>query len=141
MIRRALPAVVAALALAACGTPGRDNETTRNPDPTAPVSAGTGSRSLTKTEVKLTIKVTDKECFGDAGCNVGYRVRAAWPDRDLDGSYEITYKVTGPKEGAAIGTITVQPDGTYTGGDEYATVARATTKLTPTVTEVERLPY
>lgn len=141
MIRRVCAALAVAAVLAGC-TPGRENEASRGAGVTDPgVSARAGDRGLTKAEVKLTIKVVDKECFGSAGCNVGYRVRAAWPTRTLNGTYEITYRVVGPEDGAAIGTITVQPDGTYTGGDEYASVPRSSTKLTVTVTEVERLPY
>jgi hypothetical protein len=145
--RNTLAALCTALVVAAgCAGPGRPNEATRQDPaladaPPADKANAVPAEGLAKADIKLTIKVVDKECFGDAGCNVGYRVRAAWPTRRLGHTYEITYKVTGPKDGAQIGTLTVLPDGTYTGGEEFASTARSSTVLKPTVTEVEKLPY
>ncbi len=145
MIRRTVAAAAAVLVLTACTAPGRENEATRDTGDTLPgasAAAQAGTRTLTKADFKLTIKVTDKECFGSAGCNVGFRVQAGWPSWDQgDRDYEVTYTITGPEDGAQIGTITVHPDGTYTGGEGYASTPRSKTVLKVTVTDVERAPY
>lgn len=66
-------------------------------------------------DFRLKVKTLTKECFGSAGCNITYRVVADWSqsyDPSID--YELTYRVTGPEDGAHIGTMTIT-------GDEYST--------------------
>lgn len=141
-MRRPLAVLAVTVALAGCsgGGNGRVNQEDR-PTASPTVDTGSGDRELTAAQIKLTIKITDKDCFGEAGCNVGYRVRAGWPKAEVgaDETYEVTYRVTGPDGGGQIGTLTINGDGTFDGGDEYASVPRSSTVLKATVTEVERV--
>lgn len=142
MTRRLAAVAALTMLLAGCGGGGRPNEATRTDTAPAPVPAATKGRPLAAADIKLTIKVTSKECFGESGCGISYRVRAAWPAGVVpaDAAYEVTYRVVGPTDGPQIGTMTVRGDSTYDTPDEYATTPRESTVLKPTVIEVERVP-
>lgn len=93
---------------------------------------------LTAADLTLTVKITQRECFGSAGCNVQYTVRLATA-RKITEPYTVTYTVHGFDDGDQIGTLNVADDGTYE-QDPYmaGSVKSAKTKLTVKVTEVEK---
>jgi hypothetical protein len=112
-------AAVTAFTLTACEDPNA-----------APVNQGVGGQHSAKTPsptenpeahpnkqtLKLTLRITSKQCFGSAGCNVEYRVAPVWtatPGVDLDGDYDITYKVTGDDSGPILDTLTIYSNGKY----------------------------
>lgn len=93
-------------------------------------------------DFKLTVKILEKQCFGSAGCNVQYRIsKVAYtgPALNPDGSYEISYKVTG-LEDPKIGTFTLNGDGSYSVDEmEIGQTANSGKVVKAAVTEVEAL--
>lgn len=126
-------AVGSAGAEAAKGVPGApSNQATNVPSPSPTPKLG-----LTKGDLRLAVKVTDKDCFGSAGCNVQYKIRASIPSNVTPGTCDVTYEVRG-LEDPQIGTLNVTPDGNYT-QDSWQTgqTSRSSAKLSAVVTEVE----
>jgi hypothetical protein len=92
---------------------------------------------LTTKTIKLTVKTTEKACFGSAGCNVQYEIRAAIATGTTPGDCEVTYEVRGLDD-PQIGTLRVMPNGRYT-QDSYQSgqTPRSSSKLTAVVTDIE----
>lgn len=111
---------------------------TPDPDPSVggvPVPVTT---VLTVKDVKLTAKITDRQCFGSAGCNVQYTIKAAVA-KPVSESYDVTYTVHGFDDGDQIGTLTLGADGTLEQDAFNAgSVKSAGTKLTVKITDLER---
>lgn len=82
-------------------------------------AAGEGASepaALTVDQFELKVKITDKQCFGSAGCSVEYQVEPTYlggSADDLSGrNFDITYTVKGDSSGAQTGTIEMS-DGSY----------------------------
>ena len=90
-------------------------------------------------DFSITLKVKSRDCFGDAGCNVTYvpvlTIVGSQVDQDA-GSYSITYEVRGGTDGAEVDTIDVA-SGRYDQSEGFAQTARASSKLTAVITDVE----
>ena len=107
-----------------------------------PVVAEESSAAIEKSDVKLRVKVLDKQCFGSAGCNVEVRPiphsldQTGWP---TSGEVEWSYKITGDESGSIIGTFAMDlEDGTYEDLDEELLSTRSSgTKVTAVITSVE----
>jgi hypothetical protein len=123
--------------------------TTYEPEPDVGTEGGDASEEPSsgytpaKSDWILKIKVTDKQCFGDAGCNVTLQVvpkikperRASLPD---SGELSITYKLMGDESGPVIGTTTIDLSEKRSEGDEEDISPRsAGTKITATIKEIE----
>jgi hypothetical protein len=83
---------------------------------TAPSPTKSPEAHPTPQTLKLTLRITSKQCFGSAGCNVEYRVAPVWtatPGVELDGDYDITYEVTGDDSGPILDTLTIYSNGKY----------------------------
>jgi hypothetical protein len=100
--------------------------------PTPPAYTATAS------DFTITLKVKARDCFGDAGCNVTYepQLTIVGAQVDQDGSYSITYEVRGGTDGAQVDTLEVD-GGQYTSSEGFAQTARASSKLTAVITDVE----
>lgn len=88
---------------------------------------------------ELTPKITDKACFGSAGCNVTFEVNVGYSGPELDPSdtWRITYEVSGVEDGPLIGTIELT--GTqYEQPTENVSTTSSKSKLKIKVTEVEK---
>lgn len=98
------------------------------------------SPELLSTDVKLTVKVLDKECFGTAGCNLEYKVLATWPPSKVarGDSYAITYEVSGPEDGKQIGTLIVNDDETFKTEEDFASTKNSSVKLKAAVTDISK---
>lgn len=104
---------------------------------TAPTTAGPTPEAA---NFELTPKITDKQCFGSAGCNVSFDVDVAYggPTLDEDDTWRITYEVSGVEDGPLIGTIELT--GTrYDRPSESASTRSTKSKLRIKVTDVEKL--
>lgn len=79
-----------------------------------PATEPTPGPTLKAADLELTPKVTEKHCFGSAGCNVTVQVKVGYggPDLDPDDTWEVTYEITGDEDGPVIGTFELT-------GDEY----------------------
>jgi len=74
---------------------------------------------LTRSDVHLSLKTTQRQCFGSAGCNVTVEVRASLDDAILqalpeDGQWDVTYQVAGDESGPIIGTFSLYGNGKAT---------------------------
>ncbi len=107
--------------------------------PAAPANDPVVSSGLRPGDVKLTVKITDKDCFGDAGCNVQWEVRAQWPPAKVAGGdqCDVTYEVRGLTD-TQTSTITLRDDGTYdTGTFDFGQTNKRTDKIIAKATSVE----
>ena len=102
---------------------------------------GSGSVNL-KTEqldFKLTPKITGRQCFGSAGCNIKFKVKMVYtgPGLPEDDTWAVTYEVSGVEDGPAINTFEITGDEyTYDDGEQGSTPS-SSTKLKVKVTDVE----
>lgn len=109
-----------------------------DPAPAATVAAGV----LTKSDVALTLKITKKDCFGSAGCNVQYKIAAAISDTGRtvlarsDG-WSLTYEVSGFDDGTQIGTLELDTAGAYTQDSYLAGSTAGQPHLKITVTDLD----
>jgi hypothetical protein len=120
------------------GEPGFEDESGIAATPAAePTTAGP---ALSASDIRLTPKVTDKQCFGSAGCNVTIKVDMAYGGADLsaDDTWEVTYEVKGGEDGPIIGTFEITGD-QYTVNEESLSTRSRSTKVTIKVTDVEKL--
>jgi hypothetical protein len=101
----------------------------------------TGDFQTTEKDWKATLKVTDKQCFGSAGCNVDVRVKIAYygdaSDIPEDATIEITYKIKGASDGSVIGSTTVTNQTEYDVNTESVETRSSGTKLSVVITDVE----
>lgn len=97
----------------------------------------TGRKPLKPADVKLGVKITEKNCFGSAGCNVHYEITAAWPFTTMTpGECDVTYAMRG-LEDEAVGTLRLRSDGTFSQDSfQYGQTPRSSTKVAAKVTEV-----
>lgn len=131
---------------ASAGSPTASSPTTTKAAPTTarttapppPAAADPEPYLPSPDEFKLAIKVTEKECFGSAGCLIDYHVELTYDGIQPDAGHEylVTYEVRGVKDGPQINSITVS-DGKYSYEDESAQIPSTSTKLTVKVTDVE----
>lgn len=116
------------------------------PDPSATVAAASTTAApspshvgLTAEDVTLKVRITQRQCFGSAGCNVTFEVEPNVRDYSLIArgeSYSVTYSVSGPQDGDTIGTITLHDDHTARVTSVLVQVANAKVKLVPKVDDV-----
>lgn len=101
--------------------------------------ATTTSSSPTKDDFVIKLKVTSKQCFGSAGCNVTTKASVSYVGSgstdDLPSYIDITYKIKGAEDPY---TATIQmEDGQYTPDTAILSTRRSSAKLTAVVTAVE----
>lgn len=94
-------------------------------------------------DFKLSLKITDKQCFGSAGCNVGFEVVLVYtgPGVEPSSSWDVTYDITGAED-PYTATMTVTFDGSgqpseYSQNDgAMVQTKKSSSKLVITVTAV-----
>ncbi len=94
--------------------------------------------ALSATDLTLTPKVTKKQCFGSAGCNVSIKVEVGYggPALSEDDTWEVTYQVTGDESGPIVGTFELT--GTKYDQDEISlSTKNSKTKISVKVTGVD----
>lgn len=107
-----------------------------------PAPAVTAAGVLTKADVQLKLKITKKDCFGSAGCNVQYKIIAAISDTGRtvlarsDG-WSLTYEVSGFDDGTQIGTLDLDTAGAYTQDSYLAGSTAGQPHLKITVTDLD----
>jgi len=94
----------------------------------------------TKLDFQLKLKITQKKCFGSAGCLIEYHVDLAYAGAPLDDSdtWVVTYEVSGVEDGPAINTLEVTGDQMSYDETESAETPSSSTKLRVKVTDVEK---
>lgn len=124
-IRRGVAGVGAAVCLLLTGCVPAETGGTEVSGAEDPVATGSGSGSEDgeplppyipdRNDFKPMLKVTSRQCYGSAGCNIGYKVGLEWMGPPqfrsprLDDSYDVYFRVTGGDMGATTSTITVSP--------------------------------
>lgn len=115
---------------------GRSTAATATQAATQPAATHPATASkLAAANFSLTVHTTSKDCFGSAGCNVDYEIKATLSAPAAECS--ITYDVLG-LEDTQTGTLQLHADGTYD-QDSYQSGQTSTSskKLTAKVTEVD----
>jgi len=102
----------------------------------APVSTGTtpdpglspttdSALRLGKQDLKLSLVVKSKKCYGSAGCSIEADVKVDMTEAGLivlkrgEHSYDVTYKISRLEDGDQVGTVTLESDGTYQTSSEF----------------------
>jgi hypothetical protein len=124
---KTIAAVAVAAAITLTGCSGGNTETIKpNPSAASEDASATQAQAVTpsptQTDIHPTnsdfvmhLRITSKQCFGSAGCNIEYDVIPKWAgdqpaaDTQLDGKYDLTYAVTGSEDGPIVETMTVYP--------------------------------
>ena len=92
----------------------------------------------------MPIRVTEKKCFGSAGCNVTYAIDAPTylgvAQFPTTGAVEVTYQVVGG-ESAVIDTFTVEDGQVAWSAEGRTRTAKESDELTVEVTNVTYRTY
>lgn len=106
-------------------------------EPTEQPTAGPTPRVR---DFALRPKITDKECFGSAGCSVTLKVQAEYvgPALNPDDTYEVTYEIRGVEEGPQIGSFEMTGD-TYEVNEEFVDTKSSKSVITIKVTSVDKV--
>jgi hypothetical protein len=104
--------------------------------PAAPVAPA--AYVPTTSDFKLSLKVLSSQCFGEAGCNVTYRIKVGYTGQPLDPdqTYEVTYEVRGGESGPQVNTLTVSGTDVTTDKEEIISTSSTHYRLTVRVTDV-----
>lgn len=110
-------------------TPVEEHDAPPEPDPT-----------LAASDVKLSMKITEKQCFGSAGCNVSLKVQMAYAGLPLssDDTWQVIYQITGADDGPVVGSFEVTGD-QYTINEESVSTKSSKSKLQIKVTDVSKV--
>ena len=108
--------------------------------PDAPTTEPTTGPTPTVKDFALTPKVTDKNCFGDAGCSVEFQVKLEYvgPLLSESDTWLVTYQVTGVEDSPMIGSLELTGD-TYQMPTESASTKSSKSKILIKVTDVEKV--
>ena len=94
-----------------------------------------------KSDVKVTLKTKEKQCFGSAGCLVEVEPRVTLQRANIpDGTLTIYYTIKGASDGAVEGSIDVEMSdgkGSYDRDSVSVDTERKSSKLSVKVTDVE----
>ncbi len=90
-------------------------------------------------DFELTAKVTNKQCFGSAGCNVEFEPSLAYggPPLDEDVTWRLIYEARGVEDGPLVGTIEVTGED-YRTDAEFVGTRSTKSKITLKVVSIER---
>lgn len=91
-------------------------------------------------EFALGVIVTEKQCFGSAGCTVTFRIDPKYVGAREVKSLEVTYEVSGGED-PLINTFTIDENGTaHYDGEETLRTPSSKSDLTAKVTSVRKDP-
>lgn len=119
--------------------PASDSGTSPTATP-KPKAQPTPDPALSTRDISLKVKITSKECFGSAGCNLQYTINdaAVTSVALIPDECDVTYEVKGFDDGTQIHTLTMRDDGTYEqDGYQSGSTSSSGKKLTVKVTDVE----
>ena len=141
--------LLAALVLAGCTAPTvavqvpAPSSTTATPTPAATETDESDDSAdevtVDKADFEIKLKITSKQCFGSAGCNVTTKASVTYTGvYDLDelpSLIDITYKIKGAED-PYTATIEME-DGKYSADTAVLSTRRSSSKLIAVVTSVE----
>ena len=138
-------AAVVLVGMVACGGASKsDDKKVNSPGEEAPAVVQTTAahpRLLKPEDVTVKLRITDKQCFGSAGCSVSWKIEAGVDPALLsdDTDYEVTYEVKGVEDGPTVSTFKLNGDGTYEVDEGFGDTPNKGTKLTVKVTGVDKI--
>lgn len=108
-----------------------------------PTDEPTTGPTVSAKDMTVWLKVTEKQCYGyDIGCDLTVEVRAkrnaGVPKPDPDDTWQVTYQISGVKDGPVIGTFEIT-GGKYEINEENLSTKSSSSKPTIKVTSVEKL--
>ena len=106
--------------------------------PTPPTTAAPKTPP-TPDDYRIDLAVTEKQCFGTAGCSVTVRPELAVAGIDAsvwDEDVSVTFEVSGDESGPVVQTYNVDPDGKYYPDDVHLSTANTAVVSTAKVTAV-----
>ena len=92
-----------------------------------------------KSDWRVGVKVTERHCFGSAGCNVTVRIDPQYvgtQELPSTGTIEVTYEISGDSSGPVVGTFTVENSQASYDKETDMDTASAHTKIKARVTDV-----
>jgi hypothetical protein len=96
--------------------------------------------SPTTEDFTVTLKTTEKQCFGSAGCHVTVEPEVGYEgllQPDPDRTYSITYEIRGEESGPIIETIELSDQDQISYSEVSLSTKSGSTKVTAKVTDVE----
>lgn len=139
-----LGATIIGITLIACGVDSGPSKPIGTPN--AAASANTNVEPAkesyatpTPKDFTLTIKTTEKECFGSAGCNITFHVtlkQVTSANFDPSKTYELTYDVQGGED-PYTHTLEITGDKYSTDDKEYISTKSSKSVLKAVITSVE----
>ncbi|MEV6349912.1 hypothetical protein [Actinoplanes sp. NPDC051851] len=89
--------------------------------------------------VTLTVRVTEKKCYGNGnGCAVSFRPVAEYAGPELSTEWTVTYEVTGVESGGGTGQFLLSPEGLPSTLKEWHVRTKGkSARITLRVTDVE----
>lgn len=118
--------------------------TSAAPAPT-PTESPSAEPTFTTSDVEVSLKTTEKQCFGSAGCNVTVEPKIAVSSAmkaQTEGTVDVTFKVTGDESGPVIETAELDlASQQYSVSEIYLSTSSSGVKPKAIVTEVEYTAY
>ncbi|WP_320784178.1 hypothetical protein [Streptomyces sp. CRN 30] len=93
---------------------------------------------------EITLRTTDRQCFGSAGCNVTVEPELSYlgiEDIDPDSVYEITYEIKGDASGPVIATAELSDETSLNYQPSSISTASSSTKVSVKITDVTEQMY
>jgi hypothetical protein len=111
-----------------------------NTEPAAEVTTPDAVYTPKAGDFKLTAKVTEKACFGSAGCNVTFEPDVTYAGtQDLDPAitWQVVYEINGVEDAPQVGNLTIEgTEVTY--HQEDVSTKSSKSKITLKVTSVDQ---
>lgn len=129
-----------AVSCATPSTPGIGHVASPAAAPTDTPTESPSAYQPTKGDFTLKVKILSQECFGEAGCNITFRIKPEYtgPPLDPDVTYEVTYEVSGTQDPMS-NTFTITGDQASVEQEELAQTTSASIELRAHVTDVEQV--
>jgi hypothetical protein len=120
-------------------TPSSEPSPTPSPTPTT-----NPEPPLQRQDIELSLKTTEKQCFGSAGCLISVKIEVSVPAGIVaafppDGQWDVTYQITGDESGPIIGTLSIYGNGKYDVNEENLSTKSENTPVRVKVLDVERV--
>jgi hypothetical protein len=115
---------------------------TLSPTPSPTPEPEAVSYRLERSRIHPTLKVTERQCFGSAGCLITVELRLAIDDASSlprDGTWDVTYAISGDESGSIIGTFQLFGNGKYEVNEELISTASENIQPRVRVVSVERV--
>jgi hypothetical protein len=107
---------------------------------TAQTTAPAALRAPAATDFKVTAQITEKTCYGKAGCAVTWQpvIVYSGPAIEAGQTWTVSYKVSGLESGTKVGTAVMGSTGPAKQSPKHGRTAAEDSKITITVVSVEK---